>query len=292
MRFRNFASQILVLLVAGLPANAFGQRGVAPGMPPIYYESIGSGPTIVVLHGGPGVTHDYLRPEWDRLAEFGRVVFYDQRGCGRSAPEMAGITRWEDHVEDLHRLIRHLAPSEPVVLAGSSWGAHLALLYALQYPDRVRALVLSGAPTWRWWSEPRQRARSPEELSRMEDSARAMLERGEFPVSQPITPVTDPGLYGVDSAFAARFTEVCTASSVRRSLKRMPPLESLAELRTPTLLVRGDRTSPTLADGSDELAGALANASLVTIEGAGHDPWYNRPDEFFQNVLRFLGSVR
>lgn len=142
------ASRWLSLLL--LPAVSACDQEEGPilldGDVPIAYWQLGQGsPTTIVLHGGPGIPHGYLRPEFDRLATLGRVVYYDQRGCGASGRDTA--VSWEDHVADLDRLIGRLG-EERVNLAGSSWGAYLALLYALRHPERVRALVLSSPPAW------------------------------------------------------------------------------------------------------------------------------------------------
>src|SRR3990172_8216739 len=100
---------------------------------------------IVVLHGGPAATHDYLVPEWTILASVARVVFFDQRGCGE-APKR-GPYSWRQLARDLDTLIAQLAGG-PVFVAGSSWGAQLALLYAYHHPERVHGLILSGLPQW------------------------------------------------------------------------------------------------------------------------------------------------
>lgn len=136
--------------VVGLASCALHQPGpdlAIPGSPPLRYVTVGSGPAlVVVLHGGPGVTHDYLRPEWDRLALVGQVVYYDQRGCGANLSS-SDLT-WQAHVADLDRLIRRLRRGRKVFLAGSSWGAELALLYAYVHPESLDALVLSGFVGW------------------------------------------------------------------------------------------------------------------------------------------------
>jgi pimeloyl-ACP methyl ester carboxylesterase len=146
---RGFA--LLVLLVSGACAqHRVGHDSLARESnreSPLHVVTVGSGPvTTVVLHGGPGARHNYLRPEWDQLQDIGRVVYYDQRGCGKSVRE--GPHSWKQHVQDLHNLLTALEPSGPIVLAGSSWGSNLALLYAYTYPDHVSALVLSGLVVW------------------------------------------------------------------------------------------------------------------------------------------------
>ncbi len=110
----------------------------------LYWKSVGDPGTlgtVVVLHGGPGATHDYLAPFAD-LARWGaRVVFYDQIGCGRSSlarsPDEYTVDR---DVEDLEELRQRLRLGRIHVI-GSSYGGLLALAYALAHPEPVRSLV-------------------------------------------------------------------------------------------------------------------------------------------------------
>src|SRR3954447_22662185 len=100
---------------------------------------------LVVLHGGPGATHEYLLALTD-LAHDGRaVVLYDQLGNGRSThlPER-GATFWtvELFVRELHNLVEALGIREHHVL-GQSWGGFLAQEYALTQPVGLRSLVLA-----------------------------------------------------------------------------------------------------------------------------------------------------
>src|SRR2546423_9378487 len=106
----------LLLGLIGFGHALCGQtRGMVQGHPKLFYESVGQGrETIVIVHGGPGISHDYLRPEWDRLAPSGRVIYYDQNGCGKS--ERIAPYGWRSHVADLDRLLRSVAPKERVVL--------------------------------------------------------------------------------------------------------------------------------------------------------------------------------
>ncbi len=111
---------------------------------------------LVVLHGGPGCTHDYLEAFAD-LAVTGRpVVLYDQLGNGRSThlPE-APKELWcvETFLEELDGLLRHLGIEQRYNLLGQSWGGMLAAEHAVLKPAGLNALVLADAPasmvTWR-----------------------------------------------------------------------------------------------------------------------------------------------
>jgi proline iminopeptidase len=115
----------------------------------LYVRRVGQGPPTVVLHGGPGASHDYLLPGFDTLAQDRELIYYDQRGGGRSAVAREVPVGWREQVADLEAL-RVLWDIERLTLAGYSWGGLLALLYALEHPDRVGRLALvSPAPTWR-----------------------------------------------------------------------------------------------------------------------------------------------
>ncbi len=115
----------------------------------IFVRRLGAGPPVVVLHGGPGAHHDYLLPGFDALADGRELVYYDQRGGGRSPVERNVPVGWTEHVADLEAL-REEWGLDRLTLAGYSWGGLLALLYALDHPARVERLALiSPAPSWR-----------------------------------------------------------------------------------------------------------------------------------------------
>lgn len=121
----------------------------------VYWECCGSpdGQPAVVLHGGPG---SGAAPWWRGFFDPGRyrVVLLDQRGAGRSTPSVSDPatdlrTNTTAHlVRDLEDLRRHLGIERWLVLGGS-WGATLGLRYAVQHPERVRALVLFAVTTTR-----------------------------------------------------------------------------------------------------------------------------------------------
>src|SRR5215467_105222 len=108
----------------------------------LYVREVGQGQPIIVLHGGPDFDHSYLLPDLDRLAKSFRLIYYDQRGRGKSADQVspADVTLTSD-LDDLDK-VRQQSHLESVALLGHSWGAVLALEYALRHPERVSRMIL------------------------------------------------------------------------------------------------------------------------------------------------------
>jgi len=128
------------------PIEPFDQRVVDVGDGHrVYVEQCGNpdGVPVLVLHGGPGGGCSPAMRRYFDPAVY-RVVLFDQRGCGRSRPHAAvtNNTTW-DLVADIER-IRELLGIESFILFGGSWGATLALVYAISHPERVNRLVLRG----------------------------------------------------------------------------------------------------------------------------------------------------
>lgn len=115
----------------------------------LFERRTGEGAPTVILHGGPGASHDYLLPGCDLLAPGRELIYYDQRGGGRSPVGRDVPVGWQEHVADLHAL-KELWGDRPLNLVGYSWGGLLAMLYAITHPCSVAKLALvSPAPAWR-----------------------------------------------------------------------------------------------------------------------------------------------
>lgn len=120
-----------------------------------YYKVFGdvknrSQTPLVVLHGGPGLTHDYLIPISD-LAQSGNipVIFYDQLGNGRSThlrEKPADFWSVKLFVDELDNLLKYFRIHESFDLLGHSWGGELAAEFAVQKPGGLKKLILSDAP--------------------------------------------------------------------------------------------------------------------------------------------------
>jgi proline iminopeptidase len=120
-------------------------RKVSVGDAELWVEEEGSGTPLVLINGGPGGTHHMFHPWFGRAAEFARVIYYDQRGCGLSDYE-PGPDGYSVHqaMEDLEAL-RQAMGLDRIVLAGFSYGGFLAQYYTLHHPENVAGLVLVGA---------------------------------------------------------------------------------------------------------------------------------------------------
>ena len=134
-----FATPMLGQTAAGRKAK---EGRVATGSASLYTRDIGEGEPAIVLHGGPDFDIAYLLPDLDRLADLYHLVYFDQRGRGKSAegvrPEDVSLAT---ELEDIERVRQHFG-LERATLLGHSWGTVLALEYALRYPARVSRLIL------------------------------------------------------------------------------------------------------------------------------------------------------
>lgn len=136
----------------------------------VWYESVGTGNAVplLVLHGGPGFTHEYVR-SLEALGDTRLVVFYDQLGCGRSdRPQDPGLWTVERSVREL-QAVRDALGLNRLHLLGQSWGSMLATEYVLGRPGGIVSLTLaSPCISIRRWTEDAERLKKdlPQELQR------------------------------------------------------------------------------------------------------------------------------
>src|SRR4030088_1158238 len=123
---------------------------------PLYWAKYGgtNAPKLLLLHGGPGADHCYMLPQMLQVGERYDLLFYDQRGGGRSKSDAPDPITWRTHVEALGAVVTEFG-LEPLSIVGYSWGAMLALLYTIEQrknPHLVppaRLALMSPAPLTR-----------------------------------------------------------------------------------------------------------------------------------------------
>jgi len=265
----------------------------------LFTRQVGSGPLVVVLHGGPGASHDYLLPQYDLLAQGRSLFYYDQRGGGQSPVLRDVPVGWQEHVADLDAIRLHLG-LERLTLCGYSWGGLLAVLYILEHPDRVERLALVSpasitAEYRRQFDREFARRMQAPEIKRERDALRAsgLRERDPEAYQRRAFELSVAGYFRDfhDAKTLTPFRVVArTQDEVWKSLgdyDLRPRLRELtSRLSPPASLVIHGSFDPIPLAGSRELA-ALVHARLKELP-VGHCPHVEATNEFVRALDEFL----
>jgi len=284
----------------------------------LYHTAYGpeDAPRLLMLHGGPGASHDYMLPQMLALADEYRLIFYDQRGGGRSTSDDRSPITWKTHVTDLAALVRELS-LEPLTLVGYSWGGLLALLYSIAAvggfrdegivltasvpaPAPVRMVLICPAPATAAF-----RAQFSEELARRQRAPWIAEERAAIAASG--VRERDPAAYAkrifelgvagyfVDPARARELTPFRVIARVQQSvwesLAGYDITEKLPLVEAPTLVLHGAHDAIPLGS-SEVIASALPASELVVLDESAHVPYVEGQDAFFAAVRDFLQRTR
>jgi proline iminopeptidase len=269
---------------------------------PLYWCAYGpeAGSPVLVLHGGPGAHHDYMLPQMLRLAERRTLLFYDQRGGGRSRTTSQEPVTWQTHVADLAAVAGELSAT-PLTLLGYSWGGLLALLYAIAaasdpaLPAPKRLVLIDPAPLSSQWRAEFEaefsRRQQGDDIRRLRDelNASGLRERDPDAHRQRAFELSVAG-YFAEPARAADLTPFRVTGRVQQSvwesLGDFDLIPALSRIRVPALVVHG-RRDPIPLDSSDQLARAVGGRFLV-LEASGHVPYVEQPGALFPVIEQFL----
>lgn len=272
----------------------------------LYYRVVGTGPdTVVVLHGGPGMSMGYLDRDLAPLAHGRTMIFYDQRGGGRSQPVAdPALLALPHHLADLEAVRAHFGLAR-MKLVGQSWGALLAAFYAREHAGRLdRLVLLNPAPiSASFWGEfeATVAARADEATNARINEIAGLWFAGqadqalceEFLELRFATYFFDPanmarlrgGWCDVTDQVAAGLLP--THLTILGSLGGWDLTDELGHVTAPTLVVHGDADAVPFAS-SAAFAGAFPNARLWVMQDVGHFPWLEAPVPFFTRVNTFL----
>lgn len=287
-----------------------GRPDVREGFLPVpgaqlYIREVGSGPPLVILHGGPDFNHNYLLPQMDRLSGPFRLIYYDQRGRGKSSGAVApGDVDIESEIDDLDRLRRHLE-LDTLSILGHSWGGLLAMEYATRHPARVaRMILLNTGPASHTDLMRAREARETHEAERLAEmraiagtsayaegdiAAEAAYYRRHFAGTLSRT----EDLQAIVDRLRSHFTpkDILKARAIEQRLYAqtwMSPgydlLPKLRRLTVPTLVVHGDRDLFPLG-GTRKVAEAISGAHLVVLNDCGHFAYLERPAEVLKAIV-------
>jgi 3-oxoadipate enol-lactonase len=236
----------------------------------LYYDKAGEGPAVVLLHGF-GVDRRSWYPQFEVFAERYTVVAVDLRGFGlASMPD--GPYR---HHDDVAAVLDHLGIAQ-ASLVGSSMGGRVAFDFAIAHPDRTRVVVSAdGVPSGFVFDRPLGAPRGP---SREQ-------------VSQTLKSL-GPERAEVFLAICADSTRWHRKNEDPRVEVDPPAITRLGEVMAPTLVIVGGDDLPDYHKAADMFTTGIARARRHVIDGAGHLPNLDSPEEFNRIVLEFLDLNR
>jgi pimeloyl-ACP methyl ester carboxylesterase len=260
----------------------------------------GSGPPVLLLHGGPGMGFEYLEDLAGELAEENDVAWYQQRGLAPSA--IGGPYTVAADVDDARRVLDALG-WEKAYVVGHSWGGHLALHVAEALPDRllgvlsVDPLGAIGDGRWPEFDEEMFR-RTPEALRERARELDELTTRGaaDDELALEGLRIVWPA-YFADPDAAPPMPELRIASERsaemgRSILEELPGLEAgLPGIRVPVGFVHGAR-SPMPLGASADAAERIPGAWVEVVDGAGHFIWVEAPGAVRAALRRLTGASR
>jgi len=297
------------------PNSKASEGEIYVGNAALYVRTVGNGPSVIVLHGGPDFDHTYLLPDLDHVKDMLRLIYYDQRGRGRSAENVKpeDVSLMSD-LDDLDRVRQHFGLNS-VVLLGHSWGTVLALEYALRYPTRVSRLVLMNPAPASAADLASFRKVYLQKIGADMDRQRGIVASAAYQAGDPEAVAAryrihfKPALARPEdyerlmatmhAAFRSQGSAgILKARAVEDRLMldtwQMPGydlLPKLRSLRIPTLVIAGDKDffPPEVAA---HIAKALPHATLVATKNCGHFAFLECPDAVRQAMVSFFKLPR
>ena len=298
---------IILTIISPLQCFSFdeSQTFVETNQAKLFCRSMGKGPPLIVLHGGPGLSQEYLLPQMNKLAEDHFVIFYDQRGSGRSENgNEASFIQLNVFVDDLEA-IQKAYGLQKVSILGHSWGGFLGLHYAMSHPEAVDKLILLNpfpacssdvASFLQEWS--RRMTPHMDELEQIKNSK-------EYAKGDPQTIAKYLNIIFRNYCFISqkadelnllttveanlnwiKTSEILSQSLLGASFDYLPDLKKIS---SPTLIVHGDG-DPIPLSTAENLHKNIPHSKFVVIKECGHFPYVEKPlelfkilDEFFQN---------
>jgi pimeloyl-ACP methyl ester carboxylesterase len=249
---------------------------------------------LLLLHGGRSSARGTWSQTAPSLARGYHVYAPDHRGHGESSWDPEARYTVTSFVADLERLLDHLS-LDRVSLVGHSMGAFIGLVYASQHPDRVRSLVLvDWAPPSEHRAPDAGRAVQPTPIFFDSRPAAEAYVRARFPEAARDRPL-DYGLVDLPDGrvtWRADVAGLARAWSRARADRRLLDggWPEVAALRTPTLLLRGGRSSVAAADACARMAAANPLVRVHDYPDAGHWLHQDAHEEFVADVVAFLAE--
>jgi proline iminopeptidase len=271
----------------------------------LYYRTVGSGDTLMILHGGPGLSHKYLKPQLDSLlSENFTLLYYDQRGSGWSeGVEDTLKLNMRTYVSDLEQIRKHFKLPR-LNLIGHSFGGLLAMNYGITYPEKLNSMVLVDTDAASYaLRTPYQIKKINERISEDQWKYLEGIANSEpyknfdvkayeqyyktFLTSYFYNPKDTLHLsLGFDSISIPKIN--VTSSFLRRGLGKYDIHKELVKIQCPTLILQGRESIFSVA-GAEAIHKILPDSRLELFENCGHFEYIEAPEKFMTSIEEFYG---
>ena len=265
----------------------------------IAYQVVGEGPLDLVLVHGWVQSFDAA---WDiepierfyqRLASFSRLILFDKRGTGLSdRVPLDDLPSLETRMDDMRAVMDDVG-SERAAVLGHSEGGAMCALFAATYPERTRALVMSGSAARTRWAPDYPIGATDDVLEELE---RSILENWGVELIRSMlqqlapTIADDEGLVQAHTRAALRAASPAAAAALTRMSAMIDVRHVLPAIRVPTLVLH--RADEVLADASRYVGERIPGAKVVELPGSEHMPWLGDQDAALAEIEEFLTGVR
>lgn len=295
---------LILLLALSNKTSAQDERLLRINGTEINVRIVGKGSPILVVHGGPGLNHTYFLPHFEKLASKHRLIFIDQRACGKSAGSLDSTQMSLDwFVKDMEAVRKELKLGKVSVLA-HSWGGLLGMLYAARYPESIRNLIISNSVSPKVGEYDRQTNEIVNSRYTNEDStlrAQALksnaFKEGNLEAYKMLFKVSFKQSF-YDRSYFDSLNLILPQDFVqkRKTLFLMTKELSdynfypdLKKIHCKTLIIHGDFDAIPIGLAQN-LNRSIRASSLAIIKDAGHFPFIEQKLAFFKAVEDFLAK--
>jgi len=252
----------------------------------IYYETAGEGTPFVMLHAGIADSRMWQKQQ-EYFAQYYKVITYDLRGFGKTGMPEGPYA----HYLDLAGLLDTLGIDSAIVM-GCSLGGSTAIDFALEFPSRVRGLVLVGSAVDGYRMEDEESIKGWKQIekaiNKKDFEKAADMEIQQWIVGPTRSPEKlDPAVIALCRDMILTYMHNDPDKGEEQGPEEFS-INRLAEITAPTLVVVGDLDSPDIMTMADLLERTLADSKKIMIPETAHLPNLEKPDDFNALVHDFL----
>lgn len=273
----------------------------------LFCRTIGKGSPLIVIHGGPGLSQDYLLPQLNALAANHFVIFYDQRACGRSTGNISPETiNMATYLNDIEAVRKHFN-LDKVSILGHSWGGFLGMQYAIAYPGSIEKLILSNSMSassdeyyifvMEWL---RRVAPFQNEINKLKNAPEFLA--GDPDINEQYNRIIfRTYCYLPEKADLLNIklskTAILNGEKVREYMRKeifekcFDLYPALKKLKVPTLIIHGD-ADPILSSAAENIHLSIPGSKYILMEHCGHFPYVEVPETYFKHINDFLKDVK